>query len=64
MKRNIYVAALAALLCAGALVFTSGAQTGSSAKHAFTPDAIPYGPAPVSVPAGRNLRYLSAIQQL
>ena len=52
MKRNIYVAALAALLCAGALVFTSRAQTGSSAKHAFAPDAIPYGPAPVSVPAG------------
>ncbi len=61
MKRKIYVAALAALLCAGTVVFTNQAQTGSSAKHAFTPDAIPYGPAPASVPAGRNLRYLRAI---
>lgn len=58
MKRIIYVAALAALLCAGALVFTSRAQTGSSAKHAFTPDAIPYGPAPPSVPAGAQLAVL------
>jgi hypothetical protein len=41
MKRNIYIAALAALLCAAALVFTSRAQKGSSAKHAFTPDVIP-----------------------
>ena len=58
MKRNIYIAALAALLCAGTLVFTSWAQTDSSAKHAFTPDAIPYGPAPASVPAGAQLAVL------
>ena len=58
MKRNIYVAALATLLCAGILVSTTGAQTGSSAKHVFTPDAIPYGPAPASVPAGAQLAVL------
>ena len=34
------------VVCTGTLIITSGAQTGSSAKHAFTPDAIPYGPAP------------------
>ncbi len=58
MKRNIYIAALAALLCAAALVFTSRAQTASSAKHAFPPDAIPYDPAPASVPAGAQLAVL------
>jgi len=58
MKRNIYIAALAALLCAGGLVLTSWAQTGSSAKHVFTPDAVPYGPAPSSVPAGAQLAVL------
>ena len=58
MKRNTYVAALAALLCVWTLVFTSWPQTGSSAKHAFTPDAIPYGPAPASVPVGAQLAVL------
>jgi hypothetical protein len=38
MKRNAYLAAtLVALLCGAALVFSSMAQTGSLAKHAFTP---------------------------
>ncbi|HWY56200.1 MAG TPA: cupin domain-containing protein [Terriglobales bacterium] len=56
MKRNAYLTAtLAALLCSAGLVFTSPAQTTSSEKHAFTPDAIPYGPAPAFVPAGAQL---------
>ena len=40
------------------LVFTIGAQTTSSEKHAFTPETIPYGPAPAFVPAGAQLAVL------
>ena len=40
------------------LVFTIGAQTASSEKHAFTPETIPYGPAPAFVPAGAQLAVL------
>jgi hypothetical protein len=59
MKRNAYLnATLVALVLAAVLVFTSGAQTSSSAKHAFTPDAIPYGPAPAFVAAGAQLAVL------
>src|SRR5579863_6315811 len=58
MKRSGYLAAvLVALLCGAALVFTSGAQSGS-AKNAFTPDAVPYGPAPAFMPAGAQLAVL------
>ena len=58
MRGNVYIAAtLVALLCGAALVFPGGAQTGSE-KHAFTPDAIPYGPAPAFVPAGAQLAVL------
>jgi len=35
-----------------------GAQTASSEKHAFTPETIPYGPAPAFVPAGAQLAVL------
>src|ERR1700730_14947849 len=58
MKRNAYITAVVALLCWAGLVFTSGAQTSSSAKHAFTPDAVPYGPAPAFVAAGAQLAVL------
>ena len=59
MRRNVYfTAVLVALLWGAALVFTSGAQSGSSANHSFTPDAIPYGPAPAFVPAGAQLAVL------
>jgi quercetin dioxygenase-like cupin family protein len=59
MKRNAYFAAtILALLCAVAVVFTSGAQNGSSSKHAFTPDSIPYGPAPAFVSPGAQLAVL------
>ncbi len=58
MKRNAYLAVtMLALLCGAVLVFTSRAQT-SSAKNIFTPDAIPYGPAPAFVPAGAQLAVL------
>jgi hypothetical protein len=58
MKRSAYLAAaLVALLCGVILVVTSGAQT-DSPKHVFTPDAIPYGPAPAFLPAGAQLAVL------
>jgi catechol 2,3-dioxygenase-like lactoylglutathione lyase family enzyme len=59
MKENVYLKATAVgLLCGACLVFASRAQTGSSAKHAFTPDAIPYGPPPAFVPAGAQVAVL------
>src|SRR6202165_2096801 len=59
MKRNGYLTlTVVGLLCGGGLGFTICAQTASSEKHAFTPDAIPYGPAPAFVPAGAQLAVL------
>src|SRR6202163_3179501 len=59
MKRNLYLnLTVAGLLCGIGLAFTIGAQTASSEKHSFTPDAIPYGPAPASVPTGAQLAVL------
>jgi hypothetical protein len=59
MKRMAFlVATLAALVCWAGLVFTSEGQTGSSAKHVYAPDAIPYGPAPAFMPAGAQLAVL------
>ena len=46
-RKNVYIGfSLVGLLCGAGLVFTTGALSASSEKHAFTPDAIPYGPAP------------------
>jgi len=59
MKRNLYLRFIgAALFCGAALVLTLGARTASSAKHAFTPDEIPYGPAPAFVAPGAQLAIL------
>src|ERR1700730_15991730 len=59
MKRTVYLTlTLFGLLCGAHLVFTIGAQTASSEKHAFTPDDIPYGPVPAFVPAGAQLAVL------
>src|SRR5262245_39496389 len=59
MKRSVYltIVILGALFGTGFL-FAMGVQTGSSEKHAFTPDAITYGPAPAFVPAGAQLAVL------
>jgi hypothetical protein len=58
MKPSGYLKAIpVALLCGVTLVFTIAAQTGST-KHAFTPDAIPYGPAPAFVAPGAQLAVL------
>jgi hypothetical protein len=45
-------------LCAGALLVAAAQAHHGSAKNAFTPDAIPYGPAPAFVPAGAQLAVL------
>ena len=58
MKRNADVmAVLGALAFSVMFVLMVGAQD-SSAKHAFTPDALPYGPAPAFIPAGAQLAVL------
>ena len=58
MKRNAYLMAMLVALACGAMVaLTTGAQSGA-AKHAFTPDAIPYGPAPAFVPPGAQIAIL------
>ena len=59
MKRYLYLgSSLLVLLCGIALVFTIRAQSSSSAKNAFTPEAIPYGPAPAFVAPGAQLAVL------
>ena len=59
MKRNTFVAAaIVSFLTAAIPVFMSSAQSDSSNKHTFMPDAIPYGPAPAFVAAGAQLAVL------
>jgi hypothetical protein len=59
MKRNLYLTMmLAGLVCGAGWLFTVGAQTHSSEKHTFTPDAIPFGPAPPFVTPGAQLAVL------
>jgi quercetin dioxygenase-like cupin family protein len=59
MKRNAYLRfTLVGLLCGAALVFTIGARPDSSGRHTFTPDQIPYGPAPSFVAPGAQLAVL------
>lgn len=59
MKRQTHLRlTLAGLLCGTGLFFTIGAKTASSEKHAFTLDAIPYGPAPAFVAPGAQLAVL------
>ena len=56
MKRNFYLAITAlGLVCLTGLVHTLAAQTASTEKHAFTPDAIPYGPPPPFLAPGAQL---------
>src|SRR5579863_4635280 len=58
MKRNAcLIAVLVALACGVTTGLMVGAENGSE-KHAFTPDALPYGPAPAFVPAGAQLAVL------
>jgi catechol 2,3-dioxygenase-like lactoylglutathione lyase family enzyme len=56
MKQRLHLTAtLIGLTCAAALVFATGARTASPEKHAFTPEAIPYGPPPPFVAPGAQL---------
>ena len=59
MKRSGYLAViLFGLLCGAGLSMTNGAQPASSEKHTFTPDAVPFGPAPPFVESGAQLAVL------
>jgi quercetin dioxygenase-like cupin family protein len=58
MKRTSVWFALVGLLYGVGLFFTIHAQTTSSEKNAFMPDAIPYGPAPPMVSPGAQLAVL------
>src|SRR5580693_7032349 len=58
MKRNTFKLTGMGLLCGAALLLAGGARTASSEKHAFTADAIPYGPAPAFVAPGAQLAVL------
>ena len=59
MKRNLHFPlALLGLICGTSQPTIISASAHSAEKNAFTPDAIPYGPAPPFVPAGAQLAVL------
>ncbi|HYL83435.1 MAG TPA: cupin domain-containing protein [Candidatus Angelobacter sp.] len=59
MKRRFYVGlVLAGLLCWTGRMVANGAHAASPDKNIFTPDAIPFGPAPAFVPPGAQLAVL------
>ncbi|HKV29033.1 MAG TPA: cupin domain-containing protein [Candidatus Acidoferrales bacterium] len=59
MKRRIYLSVmLAGLVCGVGALFTIGAQGTAPQKNIFTPDAIPYGPAPAFLQQGAQLAVL------
>jgi hypothetical protein len=63
MKRNLHLImlTLVGLLCGSDQLFKMGAQTRSVEKNAFTPNTIPYGPAPAFVPPGAQLAVLEGV---
>jgi uncharacterized RmlC-like cupin family protein len=59
MKSNFYVGlALAGILCGSSLLLATSRDPGSAEKNAFTPDTVPYGPAPAFVAPGAQLAVL------
>jgi hypothetical protein len=59
MKRNLYLTlALAGLLCWAGQFFTVAAHSGAHGRNAFTPDTIPWGPAPPFIAPGAQLAVL------
>src|SRR5271156_6564610 len=59
MKRNILLTlALVGVLGAAGLAISVAARPAAPAKNAFTPDDIPYGPAPAFVAPGAQLAVL------
>jgi hypothetical protein len=58
MKRNLYLMPLLIPLVVGVSLFLTTRAQSDSAKHAYTPDAVPYGPAPAFVPPGAQIAVL------
>jgi len=59
MKRNLcIVLALIALVCGAGQLFKVAAHEGTHAHNAFTPDTIPWGPAPPFIRPGAQLAVL------
>ena len=59
MKRNLYLTlALAGLLCLTGQPLRVAAQDAAHPRHIFTPDTIPWGPAPPVVPPGAQFAVL------
>ena len=59
MKRNLYLGlVLIGLLGGAGQLFTVAAHPGSHARNAFTPDTIPWGPAPPFINPGAQLAVL------
>ena len=59
MKRNLVLGFMLALLIAGSgRLLVLSAHNAPAEKNAFTPDTVPYGPAPAFVPAGAQLAVL------
>lgn len=59
MKSNLYAGlALTGLLFGSSFVLAHSAAHSSSEKNTFTPDAVPYGPAPAFVAPGAQLAVL------
>src|ERR1700722_16791343 len=58
MKRYILTLAAAGILCSAGLAFRHAAHDHSEAKHEFTPDTIPWGPAPPVVRPGAQFAVL------
>ena len=60
MRRDVYVRIgwLAGVFCLAAGMLGIAARSGAHEKNAFTPDTVPYGPAPAFVAAGAQLAVL------
>ena len=60
MKRNLFlILAISAAMWWVSQSNLTGAMAGASEKHAFTPDAVEYGPAPSFVAPGAKLAVLA-----
>jgi len=59
MKRNLYLAlAMVGLLCYAGQFLTTAAQSSAHERNAFTPDTIPWGPAPPFLAPGAQFAVL------
>src|SRR5690242_16000246 len=60
MKRSLYLtlSILAVLACAGQLLTRTAQANAHEQRHAFTPDTIPWGPAPPFLAPGAQLAVL------